>query len=96
MQKPYYSTLCVNDVILIINCVTLNCSGCSNFNFLKQIEIMKNFLYVIAGLLVVIWAIVFLSFDSSQAVHYLLVVAGLIILIRLIFYKQLSGTTKNP
>ncbi|MBN2613468.1 MAG: lmo0937 family membrane protein [Bacteroidales bacterium] len=51
---------------------------------------MKNLLYVIAGLLIVIWAIVFLSFNASGIVHVLLVLAGFIILFRLLFGKQLS------
>jgi hypothetical protein len=52
---------------------------------------MKNLLYVIAGLLIVIWFIVFLGFNSSGIVHALLVLAALIILFRIIFNKQLSG-----
>ncbi len=52
---------------------------------------MKNLLYVIAGLLIVIWAIVFLSFNSSGMVHFLLLIAGFIILIRIVFGRQLSG-----
>lgn len=51
---------------------------------------MKNLLYVIAGLLIVIWAIVFLSFNSSGIVHLLLVLAIFIILVRILFNKQLS------
>ena len=51
---------------------------------------MKNALYVIAGLLIVIWGIVFWGFNSSGIVHMLLVLAGFIILVRLIFNKQLS------
>jgi hypothetical protein len=53
---------------------------------------MKNLLYVIAGLLVVIWGIIYLGFHTSGAVHILLGVAGFIILIRLVFNKQLSGS----
>lgn len=52
---------------------------------------MKNLLYVIAGLLIVIWIIVFLSFDASGYVHLLLAVAGIFILIRVLFGRQLSG-----
>ncbi|MBN2348144.1 MAG: hypothetical protein JXJ22_04865 [Bacteroidales bacterium] len=51
---------------------------------------MKNSLYIIAGLLIVIWAIIFLSFNASGMVHILLGVAGFIILVRIIFGKQLS------
>lgn len=52
---------------------------------------MKNLLYVIAGLLVVIWFIVFLGFNSTGMVHIFLALAGIIVLIRLIFNKRLSG-----
>nr|WP_321451349.1 DUF5670 family protein [uncultured Carboxylicivirga sp.] len=52
---------------------------------------MKNSLYVIAALLLVIWGIIFFGFNSSGAVHLLLAAAGLIILIRLIFDKQLTN-----
>jgi len=51
---------------------------------------MKNLLYVIAGLLIIIWAIIFFGFDAYEYVHMLLVLAGFIILIRLVFRKQLS------
>ncbi|MBN2165125.1 MAG: hypothetical protein JW717_02495 [Marinilabiliaceae bacterium] len=52
---------------------------------------MKNSLYVIAILLLVIWGIIFWGFHSSGAVHLILAVAGIIILIRLIFNKQFSN-----
>jgi tryptophan-rich sensory protein len=52
---------------------------------------MKNLLYVIAGLLLVIWGIVFLGFNTSGAVHIILAIAIFIILVRLVFNKQLSG-----
>ncbi len=52
---------------------------------------MKNSLYVIAGLLLVIWGIIFWGFNSSGAVHMLLAIAGFIILVRLIFNKQLTN-----
>lgn len=51
---------------------------------------MKNLFYVVAGLLIVIWFIVFLSFEVSGYVHLLLAVAGIFILIRVLFGKQLS------
>jgi len=52
---------------------------------------MKNSLYVIAGLLLVIWGLIYWGFNSSSGIlHTLLVAAGVIILIRLIFNKQLS------
>jgi hypothetical protein len=52
--------------------------------------IMKNLLYIIAGLLVIIWGIIFFSFDASAFVHALLIIAGIIVLIRVLFDKKLS------
>ncbi|MCB2196430.1 MAG: lmo0937 family membrane protein [Bacteroidetes bacterium] len=52
---------------------------------------MKNLLYIIAGLLIVIWAIVFLSFNASGLIHILLILAGVIILVRIFFNKKLSN-----
>jgi tryptophan-rich sensory protein len=51
---------------------------------------MKNLLYVIAGLLTIIWAIVFLSFHSSGFVHVLLIIAAIVVLISVFFGKQVS------
>ncbi len=48
---------------------------------------MKNLLYVIAGLLIVIWIILI---KPTSAVHLLLVMAGLIILFRIVFDKRLT------
>ncbi len=55
---------------------------------------MKNLLYVIAGLLLVIWGIIFWGFNSSGAVHILLALAAFIVLVRLVFDRQLSGKTE--
>lgn len=49
---------------------------------------MKNSIYVIAGLLIVIWIIVFLGFKTSGIIHMLLVLAGFMILVRIIFNKK--------
>jgi hypothetical protein len=51
---------------------------------------MKNSLYVIAGLLVVIWAILFYGFNTSGIINILLFVAIFIIVVRLLFNRQLS------
>jgi len=56
---------------------------------------MKNSLYVIAGLLVILWAVIFFGFDtysisSFKIVHLLLIIAVCIILVRIIFNKKLS------
>jgi hypothetical protein len=48
---------------------------------------MKNLLYVIAALLIVIWIIVV---KPSSGIHLLLAMAGLLIVIRIVFDKQLS------
>ncbi len=50
-------------------------------------NVMKNLLYVIAALLIVIWIIVV---KPSSGIHLLLAVAGLLIVIRMVFDKQLS------
>jgi tryptophan-rich sensory protein len=49
---------------------------------------MKNLLYIIAGLLVVIWGIVFFGFNVHSTVHLILLLAGLIILVRIILFKN--------
>ena len=51
---------------------------------------MKNTLYIIAGLLIVIWAIVYFGFESFGAIHMVLVLAILLIAARIIFNKKLS------
>lgn len=51
---------------------------------------MKNALYVIAGLLMIIWAIVFFSFNTSGVINMLPLLAIFIIVVRLTFNKQLS------
>jgi O-antigen/teichoic acid export membrane protein len=53
-------------------------------------RIMKNLLYVIAGLLIVIWGIAFWGLHAVGAIHFILAAAALIILIRLIFSRQLT------
>lgn len=52
---------------------------------------MKNSLYIIAGLLLVIWGILFWGLHSTGAVHLIPALAGFIVLVRLIFDKQLSN-----
>ncbi len=52
---------------------------------------MKNLLYVIAGLLIVIWGIIFFGFNSSGSVHWLLAFAGLAILMRFILTRRLTN-----
>jgi len=52
---------------------------------------MKNSLYIIAALLVVIWAIVYFADNSSGMIHLLLVVAGFVLIIRIFTPKKLSN-----
>jgi hypothetical protein len=51
---------------------------------------MKNVLYVLSGLLIIIWAILFYGFNTSGMVHLLLFLAIFIIVVRLLFNHQLS------
>lgn len=87
----------MNDVTLILNCVIL--SDNHRITFIPEPEppcgsikykTMKNSLYVIAGLLIVIWGILFWGLNVVGAVHFLLAGAFLLILVRLVFGKQLS------
>lgn len=55
---------------------------------LKNYINMKNLLYVIAVLLIIIWIIVF---QPTGLVHLLLILAAFVILITIIFNKKLSG-----
>lgn len=52
---------------------------------------MKNLLYIIVGLLLVIWGILFWGLHVSGPVHILWALSGLIILIRIVFNKQLTN-----
>jgi hypothetical protein len=60
-----------------------------SYGFIK-LKLMKNSLYVIAGLLLVIWGILFWGLHVVGAVHFLLAVASFILLVRLVFSKQLG------
>jgi len=48
---------------------------------------MKNLLYILDGLLIVIWIVVFKPFGIE---HLLLVLAGVVILVTIIFNKNLT------
>jgi hypothetical protein len=45
---------------------------------------MGNLLYIIAVVLIILWAIGFLAFNSSQIIHGLLVIAIIAVLFRVI------------
>ncbi|MHA7110330.1 hypothetical protein ACRTDU_09405 [Sunxiuqinia elliptica] len=49
---------------------------------------MKNSPYIIAGLLVLLWAIVTLGFHSFRYIDILLPVAGFIVLLRILFHRD--------
>ena len=51
---------------------------------------MKNALYVIATLILIIWGIIYFGFHASAGIHILLIVAGIIVLVRIVFSKQLN------
>ena len=56
---------------------------------------MNNLLYVIGGLLVIMWLIGFIGFHSTWGhgfvIHYLLLIATIAIIIRLIRFKTPIG-----
>jgi hypothetical protein len=45
---------------------------------------MGNLLYTIAVILVIFWAIGFLTFNAGQVIHGLLVIAIIVVLVRVI------------
>jgi hypothetical protein len=49
---------------------------------------MKNSLYIIAGLLVLLWAIVTFGFHSFRAINILLPIAAFIVLLKILFDKK--------
>ncbi|SFF09597.1 hypothetical protein SAMN05216283_102648 [Sunxiuqinia elliptica] len=49
---------------------------------------MKNSPYIIAGLLVLLWAIVTLGFHSFRYIDILLPIAGFIVLLRILFHSD--------
>ena len=88
----------MNDVTLTPNCVIhsqtrritfMDVPGPYYYGSLKFIA-MKNSLYVIAGLLLVIWGILFWGLHTVGAVHFLLAGAAFIILVRIVFRKKLG------
>ena len=51
---------------------------------------MKNSLYIIAGLLLLLWTIVTFVFNTFRFIDILLPIAGFIILLRILFSNKLS------
>jgi hypothetical protein len=56
---------------------------------------MKNSLYIIAGLLVLLWAIVTLGFYSFRTIDLLLPIAAFIVLLKILFYKKSQNNYKK-
>jgi Family of unknown function (DUF5670) len=56
----------------------------NNYSLLLKSNIMGNLLYTVAVILVIIWAIGFLGFNSGGIIHLLLVIAVIAVLFRLI------------
>ena len=51
---------------------------------------MKILLYVIAALLVIIWAILIIGFKTTASVHFILVFALIVLIFTMLFGKKLS------
>jgi uncharacterized membrane protein YjjP (DUF1212 family) len=51
---------------------------------------MKNVIIIIAGLLIVIWAVALWGYKDLGNPHLLIILAILLILARIIFHKRLS------
>ena len=56
----------------------------------QKINTMKNLLFVITVLILIIWGLVFWGFDAPFEAHILLLLAGFIVFVRLHFSKQLN------
>ena len=56
---------------------------------------MKNSLYIIAGLLVLLWAIITFGFYSFRYIDILLPIAGFIMLLQILFAKRELKTSKK-
>ncbi|HEX6169611.1 MAG TPA: lmo0937 family membrane protein [Chitinophagaceae bacterium] len=45
---------------------------------------MNNLLYIIAGVLIIVWLVGFFAFDAGGLIHGLLVIAVIVIILRII------------
>lgn len=50
---------------------------------------MRDLLYIVVGLLIAIWVVVFLSLNASGPVHALLILAIIVILVRVFTKRKL-------
>jgi len=56
---------------------------------------MKNLLYMVAGLLVVLWSILFLGYNANGSVHFLVVVAFFLLLLRIFNNRKLARSMED-
>ena len=56
---------------------------------------MKNPLYIIAGLLVLLWSIITFGFYSFRTIDILLPVAAFLVLLRILFYNKSIKQNNN-
>ena len=54
----------------------------------KKHEIMGNLLYVVAVILIILWAIGFIGYNAGAIIHILLVIALIAVLFRIIQGKK--------
>lgn len=92
----------MNHVTLIQNCVTLPAQLWLNFIYINEpllrvqkINAMKNSHYIIAGLLVLLWAIVTFGFHTFRYIDVLLPIAGFIVLLQILFSKKVSKKSQK-
>lgn len=57
---------------------------------------MKILLYIIAGLIFIIWAILLFGFKTDASVHLLLVVALVLVIFNMVFGNKLSKKKTFP
>ena len=50
---------------------------------------MSNLLYIVAVILIILWAVGYFAYDSSGLIHILLVIAVIAIILRLIQGKKI-------
>jgi hypothetical protein len=50
---------------------------------------MGNFLYLIALILVLVWAVGFFAFSTGSTIHVLLVIAAITVILRLVSRKKI-------
>lgn len=56
---------------------------------------MKNSLYHISGFPIFVWSIAYFSFNINPEIHFLLILAVILIFVQIVFEKILSGKFKK-